>query len=70
MSMLIGRLEESSILLLSGDLKQNNNPQKFRNNGLEKIIKKLVEKQRKEFGCIKLQKTERSEVAKLAEDLL
>lgn len=65
--LLMGRVGEGSALWLNGDYKQTDSPVFRSNNGLTTIISKL--KGHEKFGYIKLQKTERSETAAMA-DLL
>lgn len=65
--LLIGRIGEGSILVLNGDLKQIDKEIFKTNSGLKSIINKLSG--HPYFGFVKLQKTERSEIAAMA-DLL
>ena len=65
--LLIGRVGVGSALWLNGDYKQTDDKVFENNNGLIKSIEKLKGNQK--FGFVKLQTTERSETAKLA-DLL
>lgn len=65
--LLIGRVGEGSALWLNGDFKQTDSGIFRINNGLMSAIDKL--KGHEKFGFVKLEKTERSETAALA-DLL
>lgn len=65
--LLIGRIGEGSSLWLNGDYKQTDSGIFESNNGLIETVNKL--KGHEKFGFVKLQKTERSETAAMA-DLL
>ena len=65
--LLIGRVDEGSQLWMDGDLKQRDKTAFEKSQGLETLIERL--KGNKLFGYIELEKSERSEVAALA-DLL
>ena len=65
--LLIGRIGENSELWLDGDFKQTDSPVFRNNNGLLASVKRLAGYSR--FGYVKLNKTERSETAAMA-DLL
>ena len=67
MQLIIGRVGEGSVLLVNGDIKQVDKEVFRNNNGLTSLISNL--KGNKYFGFVQLEKTERSEVAALA-DLL
>lgn len=67
MQLLISRIGEDSSLWLNGDFKQVDDQLYLSNSGLMTAIKKL--NGNKNFGFVKLEKTERSEVAEMA-DLL
>lgn len=63
--LLISRIGENSILILDGDYKQVDSPIFRLNNGLMSAIDRL--KGHSKFGFIKLNKTERSATAEMAE---
>lgn len=65
MQLLISRIGEGSALWINGDFKQTDSPIFRINNGLLSAINCL--KGRPEFGFVKLNKTERSKTAELAE---
>ena len=65
--LLIGRIGEGSSLWLNGDFKQTDSKVFDENNGLSILAEKL--QGHKRFGMVRLEKTERSETAALA-DLL
>ena len=65
MQLLISRIGEGSTLWINGDFKQTDSPIFRINNGLLSAINCL--KGRLEFGFVKLNKTERSKTAELAE---
>jgi PhoH-like ATPase len=65
--LLIGRVGENSQLWLDGDYKQIDGQVFTNNNGLKQLINKLQGDSH--FGYVKLEKTERSETAALADKL-
>lgn len=65
--LIMGRVDKGSILLMDGDVKQRDRASFEKSKGLEIMIDRL--KGNKNFGYINLVKSERSEVAALA-DLL
>lgn len=65
--LLIGRVGENSQLWLDGDYKQIDGQIFTNNNGLKQLINKLQGDSH--FGYVKLEKTERSETAALADKL-
>ena len=65
--LLISRVGEGSSLWLDGDIKQRDADVFMRNSGMAAVIERLAGHPR--FGYVKLQKTERSETAAMA-DLL
>ena len=65
--LIMGRVDEGSILLMDGDIKQRDKAAFEKSMGLEKMVSAL--KGNKLFGYVHLVKSERSEVAALA-DLL
>lgn len=65
--LLLGRVGEGSALWLNGDYKQTDHKTFADNNGLMTTVQKL--KGHRRFGYVKLLKTERSEIAAMA-DLL
>jgi len=67
LQLLIGRVDEGSILMLDGDTRQRDRASFEKSKGLEILIDRL--KNNKLFGYVHLIKSERSETAQLA-DLL
>lgn len=65
--LIMGRVDEGSILIMDGDIKQRDKVTFEKSMGLEKMVSAL--KGHKNFGYIHLIKSERSEVAAMA-DLL
>lgn len=65
MQLLISRIGEESSLWINGDFKQTDSPIFRINNGLLSAINSL--KGQREFGFVKLKRTERSKTAELAE---
>jgi len=63
--LLISRIGEGSVLWMNGDFKQTDSPVFRMNNGLMSAINCL--KGHPKFGFVKLDKTERSETAEMAE---
>lgn len=63
--LLISRIGEGSTLWMNGDYKQTDSPTFRMNNGLMSAINSL--KGHSKFGFVKLNKTERSETAEMAE---
>jgi len=62
--LILSRISENSMIYFNGDIKQTDANIFKQNNGLFTMIDKL--KGNKNFGYVKLEKTERSEVAELA----
>ena len=65
--LLIGRIGKESMLFMAGDLRQTDRPIFDTNSGIRKMIERL--KGEKLFGMVKLIKSERSEVCRLADNL-
>lgn len=65
--LLIGRIGKGSMLFMAGDLRQTDRPIFDTNSGIRKMIDSL--KGEKLFGMVKLIKSERSEVCRLADNL-
>lgn len=65
--LLIGRIGKESMLFMAGDLRQTDRPIFDTNSGIRKMIERL--KGEKLFSIVKLIKSERSEVCRLADNL-
>lgn len=65
--LLIGRIGKESMLFMAGDLRQTDRPIFDTNSGIRKMIERL--KGEKLFSVVKLIKSERSEVCRLADNL-
>ena len=65
--LLIGRIGKESMLFMAGDLRQTDRPIFDINSGIRKMIERL--KGEKLFSVVKLIKSERSEVCRLADNL-
>ena len=65
--LLISRIDEGSELWINGDFKQTDSPIFRMNNGLLSAVQRLAGNER--FGYVRLEKTERSETAALADML-
>jgi PhoH-like ATPase len=61
--LILSRVSENSIAFFNGDIKQTDDKRFKKNNGLELLINRLQGNPL--FGYVKLEKCERSEVAKL-----